>query len=162
MCSSIFRWRTNAVCSKSVEVDCVVDVSSRNLLVDLTALRRTSTNWQITDPLTASTFQLNICQNLLPNQVGVISGLMVQVVYDVIVIKCCLLSWNMPGHDCNSPLDFFLFFFPRLAAQQTQLCVRLMPQGSPSPLVACPPPNTILSPTSYVPIKPLLIANDLI
>ena len=68
-CVYLFTWRTSLVCASPPQLPCVYDNQTQRLFTDFTPLRNSDFNWQFTDPATNLTFDLNVCQNLLPDRV---------------------------------------------------------------------------------------------
>ncbi len=68
-CTFLFNWHTDLVCSQTNQLSCIVDAPSSNVYMDLTPLRRSSSNWILSDPTSGSTFALNLCQNLVQDTV---------------------------------------------------------------------------------------------
>ena len=74
-CIYLFTWRTSLVCESPPALPCVYDNQSLHIFTDFSPLRNTNFNWGFTDPATNLTFDLNVCQNLLPDRVCAIFAL---------------------------------------------------------------------------------------
>ncbi len=69
LCSYVFNWRTSLVCHTPPPLPCSYDNQTSGVFIDFSPLRNQNFNWQFTDPATGLSFELNVCQNLVADQV---------------------------------------------------------------------------------------------